>query len=126
LYNVADLISHNIQDCIPSIELNVYSTEDVQKLNSSLPEVHAVKDIMKVHEVLYQFKEGQLTTYVKDVSVGKPREITLLTSSGKSNVADELSESEEELDGITCILFNFSFYSQSKVSTRFNSTSIFL
>ena len=58
LYNIADLFSQNIQDCIPSIELNVYSKEDVQKFNSSLPKVGEIKGILKVHEVLYQCREG--------------------------------------------------------------------
>ena len=53
LCNVGDLFSHNIQDCIPSIELNVYSKEDVQKFNSFQPKVGEIKGILKVHEVFY-------------------------------------------------------------------------
>ena len=60
LYDVADLFSRNIQDCIPSIELNVYSKEHAQKFRSSLPKVGEIKGILKVHEVLYQFREGRL------------------------------------------------------------------
>ena len=63
LRNVADLFSHYIQDCIPSIELNVCS-KDVQKFNSSLPKVGEIKGILKVNEVLYQFREGRLTGLV--------------------------------------------------------------
>ena len=119
LYNVADLFSQNIQDCIPSIELNVYSKEDVQKFNSSLPKVGEIKGILKVHEVLYQCREGQLTTYVKDVSVGKAHEITL-TLSVKSNVAsNESSESEEDLEGIDCILFNLVLILKILYESRF-------
>ena len=105
LCNVADLFSHNIQDCIPSIELNV-SSKDVQKFNSSLPKVGEIKGILKVHEVLYQCREGRLTTYVKDVSVEKAREITLILSIISNVTSNESSESEEDLEGTDCILFN--------------------
>ena len=106
LYNVADLFSLNIQDCTTSIELHVYSKADVQKFNSSLPKVGEIKGILKVHEVLYQFREGRLTTYVKDVSVEKAREITLILSIISNVTSNESSESEEDLEGTDCILFN--------------------
>ena len=64
LYNVADLFSLNIQDCTTSIELHVYFKADVQKFNSSLPKVGEIKGILKVNEVLYQFREGRLTGLV--------------------------------------------------------------
>ena len=64
LHNVADLFSLNIQDCTTSIELHVYSKADVQKFNSSLPKVGEIKGILKVNEVLYQFREGRLTGLV--------------------------------------------------------------
>ena len=106
LYSVADLFSLNIQDCTTSIELHVYSKADVQKFNSSLPKVGEIKGILKVHEVLYQFREGRLTTYVKDVSVEKAREITLILSIISNVTSNESSESEEDLEGTDCILFN--------------------
>ena len=118
LYNVADLFSQNIQDCIPSIELNVYSKEDVQKFNSSLPKVGEIKGMLK-GQVLYQFIKGRITTYIKDVSVGKACEITL-TLSVKSNVAsNESSESEEDLEGIDCILFNLVLILKILYESRF-------
>ena len=119
LYNVADLFSRNIQDCIPSIELNVCSKEDVQKFNSSVPKVGEIRGILKVHEVLYQFREGQLTTYVKHVSFVKACVITL-ASSIKSNVAsNESSESEEDLEAIDCILFNLVLIFKILYESRF-------
>ena len=78
-----------------------------------------MKGILKVHEILYQCREGRLTTYVKDVSVGKAHEITL-TSSVKSNVAsNESCESEEDLEGIDCILFNLVLILKILYESRF-------
>ena len=75
--------------------------------------------MLKGHEVLYQFIEGQITTYIKDVSVGKACEITL-TLSVKSNVANnESSESEEDLEGIDCILFNLVLILKILYESRF-------
>ena len=123
LYNVADLFSRNIQDCIPSIELNVYSKEHAQKFNSSLPKVGEIKGILKVHEVLYQFREGRLTTYVKNVSVEKAREITLIFSIISNAASNESSEFKEDLEGTDCILFNLVLIFKILYESRFCSSS---
>ena len=53
-YTVDQLIQSGLQDHLPSVKIVVYSEEDVNSLESKLPDIQRVVGTAKIHDILVE------------------------------------------------------------------------
>ena len=97
---VDQLIQSGLQDHLPSVKIVVYSEEDVNSLESKLPDIQQVVGTAKIHDVLVEPFKKTLT--VKDFSNKKSYDVQVTYTEQKSTTLTDPDESgieDEELNG---------------------------
>ena len=88
------------QDHLPSVKIVVYSEEDVNSLESKLPDIQRVVGTSKIHDVLVEPFKKTLT--VKDFSNKKSYDVQVTYTERKSTTLNDPDGSgieDEELNG---------------------------
>ena len=110
IYNVLDLLTYGLQDCIPSITLLDYQKSEVLELQNQIPCLERVTGTMKIHEVQYKATNGELYLTAKGVSYGKGWCITLVSNLVKQPQYIDSSSDGSDIENVTeGIFFKFFF-----------------
>ena len=58
VYTANDLFNHGLQESIPSIQMHIYTKDEILNLRSSIPSLEAVAGTTKLHEVDFRIQEA--------------------------------------------------------------------